>query len=488
VYGPVDGLGKGTQVQHLSLITIIGKRVLFPLFWILLLMVMGYYLGALMLPGLPAWSRLGLGTGILLGILSFGGYLLLYLEGIKDLGVIFSLLSSVIAIFLVLAIVKKKLQLNSIFDLFTLGTGLDLWTIIILVLAGVMAFLAVGAGFHETDAYVLWGAKAAGLVSDGLSGVATRGTNTTLYPLHIPMLLGMMMDTFGDSLPASKIIFPIYYLSLILVVYGFLKKTGDRIISGLGTLVLATMPLLVRHARIGYANLPLTFYLVTGVIFVIQAKSESNQKSNRWLWLGAGIMFAFASWTRPEGFWLVTSGMIIGFSYLFFSGNLKQIQQPLITTISPLLLLWVIWKLTSNQFYIDIVPVEGNLNHILHEFVIKNYHIEDLFRITRYLFKQLFNFQTWGVVGVGFLASLLLIFQKNWKPDNVIWTLWLSSACSLLLICAVYYVFSYDKLTEMDWWLNTGFSRMVMPGMTLLWLGIVLVLNSAATKREKTGL
>lgn len=128
--------------------------------------------------------------------------------------------------------------------------------------------------------------------------------------------------------------------------------------------------------------------------------------------------------------------------------------------------------------------MEGNLNNIFNEFILKNYHIEELFQITRYLVKLLFDFQTWGVIGVGFFAALIPIIRKYRKHDNVICILWLSSACCLLFICAMYYIFSYDKLTEMDWWLSGGFSRMVMPGMTLLWLGIIRVLSSAAITGE----
>lgn len=475
VYGPEDGLGKGSPPVDLTRFEILATDIFLPLFSFILLIFIGYYSASMILPGLPPWSRLGIGFGVLMGVFSVSGYIFLYLGWIENLTLCFSLLFGLSVIILVAALLTKKVHLGIITDLFVWGSTLEIWTILIVVLGGLYIFLAVGAGFHATDSYVLWGAKGAGLASEGLSGVITRGTNTTAYPLHIPLLIGMLMDTFGDTLPASKLIFPIYYLSLLLVVYGFLKERSDSMLAGLSTLVLATMPILARHARVGYANLPLTFYLVVGVILFVRALSESHSNSQRVLWLVSGAFFALAIWTRPEGLWLVIGIMIAGLTWLFLSGEFKNVHKVWLVGIIPLLL-WVGWKVTSSRFYVVIDPVEGNIEKLVHQFSLSNFHQGEFILILKYFLRLLYDFQTWGAVGLGSLIAIIGFFLSAHKPDSKLWILWMTSVSSLVVIIVIYYVFAFDQVHDMDWWLGGGFSRMIMPGMTLLWVGVAWLL------------
>jgi len=484
VFGPEDGLGKGTPPVDLTSFEILATDIFLPLFSFLLLIFIGYYFASMILPELPPWSRLGIGYGVLMGVFSVSGYVFLYLGWIDNLTLCFSLLTGLSLTILIVALLTKKVQWSIITDLFAWGSTLDIWMILLIILGVLYIFLAVGAGLHETDSYVLWAAKGAGLASEGLSGVITRGTNTTVYPLHIPMLIGMLMDTFGDTLPASKFIFPVYYLSLLLVVYGFLKERSDSVLTGLGTLVLATMPVLTHHARIGYANLPLTFYLVVGVILFVRAVSESNLNLQRKLWFVSGIFFALAIWTRPEGLWLVIGILIAGLSSLLFSGELKHLRKIWLIVIAPLLV-GVGWKVTSSKFYIGITPLEGNLEKIIHQFSMGGYHLKDFSLILSFLLRQLYDFKTWGVVGFGSLIAITAFFLSVHKRDSKLRILLMTAASSFMVIIAIYYVFAFDQVHDMEWWLGGGFSRMIMPGMTLLWLGVAwLLLTDQQTIRE----
>lgn len=484
VFGPEDGLGKGKPPVDLTSFNLLAMDIFLPLFSFILLIFIGYYFASTILPGLPPWSRLGIGYGVLMGVFSVLGYGFLYLGWIENLTLCFSLLTGLSVLILIAALLTKKVHLDIVAELFVWGSTLEIWTILIVILGGLYIFLAVGAGVHATDSYVLWGAKGAGLASEGLSGVITRGTNTTVYPLHIPMLIGMLMDTFGDTLPASKLIFPVYYLSLLLIVYGFLKERSDSVLAGLGTLVLATMPVLTHHARIGYANLPLTFYLVVGVILFIRAVSESNLNLQRKLWFVSGIFFALAIWTRPEGLWLVIGILIAGLSSLLFSGELKHLRKIWLIVIAPLLV-GVGWKVTSSRFYIGIDPVEGNLEKIVQQFSMGIYHLKDFSLILKFLLRQLYDFKTWGVVGFGSLIAILVFFMLAHKRDSKLRILLMTAASSLMVIIAIYYVFAFDQVHDMEWWLGGGFSRMIMPGMTLLWLGVAwLLLTDQQTTRE----
>jgi hypothetical protein len=472
VYGPEDDLGNGTPPVDLVSFEIVATDVFLPIFSFILLISIGYYFASMILPGLQPWSRLGIGYGVLMGAYSFSCYLLVFLGWIENLMLCFLLLTGLSVIILIAALLTKKVHLGIITDLFVWGSTLDIWMILIVMLGGLYIFLAVGSGFHATDSYVLWGAKGAGLAAEGLRGVITRGTNTAVYPLHIPMLIGMLMDTFGDTLPASKLIFPMYYLSLLLVVNGFLKERSTPVLAGLGTLVLATMPVVVRHARVGYANLPLTFYLVIGVILFFRALSESFPKSQRVLWVVSGAFLALAIWTRPEGFGLVIGIMGAGLTWLFLSGELNHVRRVWLVSIIPLHV-WVVWDVTSSRFYTGNLLVEGNFERLIQQLSSGVFHQGEFILILKYFFRLLYDFKTWGAIGLGFLLVIIGFLFSTYKKDSKIWIFLLTSASSFAVIIALYYVLSFNQVHKVEWWLGGGFSRMIMPGMILLWVGIV---------------
>jgi len=469
---PKMGLGNGTPPVDLTSFEIMATDVFLPIFSFILLISIGYYFASMILPELPPWSRLGIGYGVLMGAYSISCYLLLFLGWIENLIHCFLLLTGLSVIILIAALLTKKVTLGIITDLFVWGSTLDIWMILIVMLGGLYIFLAVGSGFHASDSYVLWGAKGAGLAAEGLSGVITRGTNTTVYPLHIPILIGMFMDTFGDTLPVSKLIFPMYYLSLLLVVNGFLKERSTPVLAGLGTLVLATMPVVVRHARVGYANLPLTFYIVIGVILFFQAISEALPKSQRVLWVVSGAFLAMAIWTRPEGFGLVVGIMGAGLAWLFLSGEIKQVRQVWLVSVIPLLV-WTGWYVTSSRFYTGNLLVEGNFERFIQQLSLGNFHQGEFILILKYFLRLLYDFKTWGAIGLGFLLVIIGFLLSVYKQDSKIWIFLLTSTSSFAVIIALYYALSFNQVHEVEWWLGGGFSRMIMPGMILLWVGIV---------------
>ena len=476
VYGPSDGLGQGVEADDRISAGSIITGVVFPIIVLIVMCLMGYLFATWMFPEIPVWSQLSFGSGMLLGAYSFGGYLIMVLGGVRNLSLTFFLLSMIFSSIFILGIFLKKISPSDLLSLFKIGKNLDLWIFLLVALGGLFAFLAAGSGFHETDSIVLWGAKAEGIIIDGLPGMVTRGTNTTVYPLHIPLLLSMFIDLFGFVLPAAKLIFPLYYLLLLLFVYGFLKGRIGKSYAGLSTLLVGTMPLISRHAMIAYANLPFTFYLVGAVITTILAMQE---RDNTRFWIYSGICFSLSVWTRPEGFLLAVASIL--FILILHNNNPKiKILGKALWIILPPLLVYTFWLITKGKFYTGINPVENTLKVLINEIGKSSFHIDEMVQILRYLLTSLFDFQAWGMIGIGLiLAYLSFVIFKN-KPELESRLFCIVSALMILPIVFMYYVFSYDLIYDIQWWLTTGFNRMVMPGMISLWLGIVLYISPKA--------
>lgn len=474
VYGPAPGLGGGTSFPEGLNFRLLWGEILLPLLMIPLIMALGFLAVSLVLPSLPAWSRVGIGWGLVLGAFSFGGYLLLLSGWMTELSHVLYLSLGLVLLLTAGLALKKKASTEKIWLLFGELRQPDPWLVLILFLGGLFTFLAVGSGVHATDAYVLWGAKGAGLAAEGLDGV-TRGTNTTEYPLHIPLLFGLMQDAFGETLPASKLMFPVYYLSLLLVVYEYLKERMVPHFAGLSTLVLATMPVMARHARIGYANLPLTFYLVSGAVLWSWAGSRRERSSGWGARLIVGILIGLAGWTRPEGLWLGTTFLLV-IAGRTLRGQNRYSFREFLPVISAPVTLWLIWFLTKSTFYPEVDALEENLARAAQEIFSGRMHLSELGQILNNFFTRGLNFQAWGVTGFVFLLVGFLYLVKPGSGGKETYAFWTTGLLWTGLIIALYYVFSFDQVHELDWWLNTGFNRMIMPGMVLIWTGSALAL------------
>ena len=148
--------------------------------------------------------------------------------------------------------------------------------------------------------------------------------------------------------------------------------------------------------------------------------------------------------------------------------------------VAPPLLLTGIWLITKNQFYNLIDPAESNINSLIQNVSGGIFHFDELGQIIKYFVNILFDIKIWGSIGLGMIAAIILTLISKPKDRKFNWFAWSIPIISILLMIGMYYVLSFDNLAGLDWWLTSGFYRMIMPGAVLLWLGIVRVLNAAA--------
>jgi hypothetical protein len=471
-----DSQNTGNLINRLAVIVL---QILASVLFILLAFMVGDFL----LPNNSVWANLGIGFGLLSGIYSFAGFLFMYFDLIQSPRILLFLFAGLTAILVVSILVKNKDRIKRLKELITFRFQTDFCLIIIILLGLGFSFFSIGSGFAGSDAYVLWGPKAIGLIEDGLPGVVNRGTNATIYPLHIPILLAMFLDAFGNFLPLAKVIFPLFYFSLLLMMYEFLKGRFGNHLSGLSTVVFGTLPLIARHARLGYANLPLTYYLTISVILLLNGLSKRGGSKGTFFLL-SGIFLAFSIWTRPEGTYLVLIIIIIGIVQLIRSSE-GQMGSYLRLIIPPLLMV-LTWEMTSNQFYTGVSQAESGFSGFLRSISQGEFQLKNVSAILGYLMQELVNFQTWGVIGAGLIMAVILGIKKRYSFSIQSSTLAIAAISSVTLIIGIYYLLPFYFNPDVAWWLRSGFNRMIMPSIALLWLGIVWVINSTATAGEQS--
>ena len=198
--------------------------------------------------------------------------------------------------------------------------------------------LSIGRAYSTWDAAAIWSVKGYGIASEGtIFAGATWGAHGLSYPLNIPLLIAAFDVLGGDLLPGSKLIFPLFYGSLLLGCIALWRKHGvPHFFLTLGTLLIASVPVIFEHSTMGYANLPFSTYLLLACIMTI----EGNVQSDRGLQLMGGVLFGLAAWTRPEGVFLVPLLML---TVVLFTWASQRRMPRLIPWLLPVVLITGLW-------------------------------------------------------------------------------------------------------------------------------------------------
>lgn len=160
------------------------------------------------------------------------------------------------------------------------------------------------------------------------------------YPILLPLLQTysyFSMGTLNENL--MKLIFPIFYISLLIVNYGFLRikyseinpkvnnnsakikkdnrvlgKNYPKITSSFFTFILSTVPIIFDHSYIEYIDLAFAFYLYLSVMFMILwiRFKDDRLKTNGLIILSA-IFSSQLPLLRSEGI------LFLGFIFILFA-------------------------------------------------------------------------------------------------------------------------------------------------------------------------
>jgi len=463
-----------STVQDFNSVAEFLGRSVWPLLWLALLTLVGTITVVVGLPGNPKILQVSLGYGVGLGIFSLAMALvsLLGVPLTQEIVILTTIILLPIAL-IILWFGRRHIKVsNSSENRAIVKPKFDLIPFIFVGIGLLTVLLGVGKGYHWIDAIQIWGVKGYGIAVDGTIDQVTRwGTNTLGYPLHIPILIAAFSLLFGDILPASKMIFAGYYLALMLLLYAFLLEISvRRWLSGLAVLLLMLTPLIFRHATIGYANLPLSFYLVAGIGVFILAIESKFTKRNLFL---SGIFFVCAAWTRSEGLNLALGAMLILTIVSITSKSSSFRRQEIIFFFLPVILYLVFWQITKAQIYPDPFRNSDLFSRAFNHLKQGDLHFEAIFYILAYFAQELLSLRIFGVVGLILLFSTLLVIVPRKNVPRTTWILITVGGMWVAMIVGMYYLLSFSSSHDLSWWVTSGFDRMVLPGLILLFLGVI---------------
>jgi hypothetical protein len=329
--------------------------------------------------------------------------------------------------------------------------------------------LSAGNAYSHTDEIVLWGAKGYGISAVGLQqGVTERGTLTTWYPLNLPLLIGGFLTLFGERLPESKLIFPVYFLGFISLFFSYFQKKVQPFVSLVGTLIIATVPTIFLMATMAHGNLPLTFYLI-GSVLMLHTAQVKDQKFSLGYWIWGVVFLVLAAWTRPEGLhlaWAVAATAII-----FYRQDLLKEKVKIVYLLGGLGLYILFWNLSAPLAYSRLGFTEGIFSLALNQILLGNLHFQEAGFILQSLWTGILNIKEWGMIGwLSISFAILLFWQTRFKASKFD-----IAGFGLVIVIAIFGAFVANSYTSFDFldigrWVNTTLMRLAFPGLMLIWM------------------
>jgi hypothetical protein len=329
--------------------------------------------------------------------------------------------------------------------------------------------VSVGKAYSTWDAIAVWSVKGYGIA---LEKTIFAGKNWGSFGLDYPLNLPIAVSTFklfsDDTLPGSKLIFPIFFIALIVNIYSFfIRRKINRNYAKFGLLFLASVPLLFEHATIGYANLAFTLYLVLGALYAMEGIYESR----RGALVMSGFLLGFASWTRPEG--LLLSLVVVITLPLAWLISHKQMPKyvPWLIPFGIIAVAWVIFF----QLYVPEGLITRAAGWALSGISQGQFHLDSIYQIARYAARQMLDPKIWGLLfPLSFMIMILVGPRKIVSRENIY--LLGSGVITLTIGMAIllyYYAVSFSQ-RPLEWWLYTSFNRMFLP--VGIFIGILAVL------------
>jgi len=246
------------------------------------------------------------------------------------------------------------------------------------------------------------------------------------YPPHLPLLEAwtyISQGAWNDA--AMKIIFPLYFLALLIVFYYCLRREKSRRQSLFFTFLLSSLPLLTYHAAMEYADFIVGGYFLAAVVYLYQFIKEND---SRILMLSA-VLAALGPWVKDEGqifFFICLLVLMVARRF-----NWKY----LLTYLSPYVILIGPWIMFKNVFKLSLGNEPGfSLARFGSYF---NFHPE----IIPKMLQDVFLKGNWHLLFILWLLVLMFFGRKIFKSEvkYIFWT----SALAWLFFTAIY-VFTFN--------------------------------------------
>lgn len=351
----------------------------------------------------------------------------------------------------------------------------------LLLLLGLSLLLAVGLSFYEDDELAIWSTKGYGMVLEGTVWAGENwGAHGLSYPLNIPLLIGLHRMIGAEHVPISKMVFPLFYASLLLGAWDFLRRRGAGGWPALlGVTLLATVPLLHFHSTLALANLPLTAYLAVGSLLAVDALADRSEGRV----LLSGLMLALGAWTRAEA--LLYAGTLLAYFVIIGRAYRRSNWRQLARWVLPLVFVagaWLMFAFASvlSSHLGAAVQVFGR------SLDARRVGLAPVGTLAAAFLATGMHKERWASLlpVIGGLALTALVLRRGRSPERA--PEWLLAAGLLLTleVVSIFFIRSYSR-PDFEILVRRAIHRHLMPAFVLLYLATAAAALQLAWKRHR---
>lgn len=325
----------------------------------------------------------------------------------------------------------------------------------------------------EGDSLTVWVLKGRDIRDTGTIAAAAAHGAGLFYPLNLSLQVAAVWPALGPE--HIQLVFPPYFIGLILAVAGFLSRRIRSDEAWLFTTLLASTPVLLGQASTSMSDIPFAFYYVSSVLMMLRFLETGSMGCAA---LG-GLLMALAAWTRADGLlYLVVNLVAFG---LFGLSHLRPLRTLAGSAIVLALFLVTWWPWSQ---YVDAQGWGGHFETTggaaLRALSRGDVRWDALGAVVGYFQERWITLSVWGSVWLTFAAALFNARAlRSWGVLLVVIGL---NVGGLLF---TYYAFVYYRPDVLGWAIDAGFDRMASHFAPLLWCYAALSLASAPPSLEQ---
>jgi hypothetical protein len=222
---------------------------------------------------------------------------------------------------------------------------------------------------------------------------------------------------------------------------------------------LVALPIVFDHATQGYANLPFAVYVVLGCLLAVESATSGSKGSLAM----SGLALGLAIWTRPEGLILVA----VAYAALAAGARAGGLRwKPGWQWFLPALLIGGGW-LAFGVAHGGSGPFPDLSGKAATSLAAGNLNLMAWYWIGRYLVRDAISPSVWGLLLAAVAVGGALQWRRARRRLEARDMMVLAAAVATgAVVLAFYYLVSFSG--NLEWWLDTGLSRMLLPSALLL--------------------
>jgi hypothetical protein len=240
-------------------------------------------------------------------------------------------------------------------------------TVLIILNFAAIVFLTIFFPIRFWDAISCWSLKGKAFFIDGIINdfyiLHDYGFSHPSYPLYLPLIQAWLLTWMGEiNENFLKIIFPIFYSSLLFSLYYLFRQRLGKLLSIIFVFLISVLPIIVDHGYIEYTNLLFSVVLLLAVYFFYLAIAINGKTSYLIL---SSIFFTILVLTRSEGIIYVIIFILLNLCFFIYRFSIKyELKKNILNLVMPLTVFVIFlfpWYLLKLKLGLPVISIEWKI-------------------------------------------------------------------------------------------------------------------------------